>query len=355
MAKVSNSIALTGGQFNTLGQIGTRKNVFGTSKLPIIVKGEGTQKIDVKALANKAKKKVITQAIILSLIDVAIQRNEPERVKAYWNTYHCQSRIIDGGDRLYGNYCKNRFCTICLGNRKAEIINKYLPIIKGWPDPYFLTLTSRAVPARKLKDRMRRIILSLRKILNKNKKRQQRGKGIEIKGIRSLESNFNPIAKTYNPHFHLIVCSKVAAEYIQMEWLKKCTSKFALEPYQPMRKVQDTIHDLIEVVKYGSKIFTDPTMKKKAKRTVSPHIYVAAFHNIIWAMDGLRIFERFGFNLPPRPKKRKQTLLTQYEKLVFVPEVFDWVSQETAELLTGYQPSAELLGLLGENIDMDLE
>lgn len=96
-------------------------------------------------------------------------------------------------------------------------------------------------------------------------------------------------------------------------------------------------------------------MKKKSKRNVSPYIYISAFHNIIGAMSGHRVFDRFGFNLPPGPKKGKLSVLTQYEKLVFMPELYDWVCVETSELLSGYQPSAELLGILGGNINLDLQ
>lgn len=36
-----------------------------------------------------------------------------------------------------------------------------------------------------------------------------------------------------------------------------------------------------------------------------------------------------------------------------VPELFDWVSYDTAELLTGYQPSGELMAIFENNIDLD--
>lgn len=153
----------------------------------------------------------------------------------------------------------------------------------------------------------------------------------------------------------MIVSSKEAEELIISEWLEKCTSAFAVRSAQNMRKVIDINHDLVEIIKYGSKIFTDPTMKKKTQSKISPYIYAAAFHNIIGAMSGHRIFERFGFQLPFRTKETKMTLITDYNQLVFVPEKFDWVSSETAELLTGYQPSDELMAILENNINLDLE
>ena len=64
----------------------------------------------------------------LSLIDVAKENGDVEREKAYWNTYYCQNSVITANGRLYGKYCKNRFCTLCCSIRKAEIINKYLLI-----------------------------------------------------------------------------------------------------------------------------------------------------------------------------------------------------------------------------------
>ncbi len=354
MGRKSNSNSIAKGQFNTLAQNGTASHTT-NSMVPIIVKGDGSDKSNRQSLLNRAKKKVITQTIVLALIDIALQRKEHDWVRTYWNTYHCLGRIIDSDGRLYGNYCKNRFCTLCAGNRKADIINKYLPVIAEWEEAYLVTLTTIAVPSRKLKSRMERMTRSLRKILNRNKKRLQRGTGIEIKGIRSLECNYNPKRRTYNPHFHLIVSTKEAAQWIIDEWLKQCTPDYASRKAQHMRKVDDKLKDLIEVVKYGSKIFTDPTMKKGAGKKVSPIIYAAAFHNIIKAMSGLRIFERFGFNLPKALKKERKTVLFYYEKLVFFPELYDWVSEETAEVLSGYQPSAELLGILGGNMNLELQ
>ena len=153
----------------------------------------------------------------------------------------------------------------------------------------------------------------------------------------------------------MIVSSKEAAELIISEWLEKCTSAFAVRSAQNMRKVIDINHDLVEIIKYGSKIFTDPTMKKRTKNKISPFIYVSAFHNIIKAFSDHRIFERFGFNLPARTKETKMTLVTEYDQLKFTPELFDWVNDETAELLSGYKPIGELLSILRDNINFDLQ
>ena len=116
-------------------------------KPQITVNGNGTELNNGKALKGRAKRKMITQNLALNLIDIAENKGEDERVKSFWNTYYCQSRIYSSGDRLYGKYCKNRFCTLCCSIRKAFVINRYLPAIKLWEDPYFVILTIKALIA----------------------------------------------------------------------------------------------------------------------------------------------------------------------------------------------------------------
>lgn len=110
-------------KFNTLAQSGTAdfdnyprlsgKMVFGT----------GSDLSDSAVWKRRAKRKLITQNMILSLIEVAEKKGEPERKQALWNTFHCQERLFSSEGRVYGRYCKNRHCTLCCGIRKAEIIN----------------------------------------------------------------------------------------------------------------------------------------------------------------------------------------------------------------------------------------
>lgn len=117
-------------------------------------------------------------------------------------------------------------------------------------------------------------------------------------GIRSLECCFNPEKRTYNPHFHVLVPDKATAEKLISEWLRICTPKFALRKAQDMRPVRDLESGLIEVIKYGAKIFTEPDLDKKMQGNINPTIYAAALYNIFDGMKGLRLFDRFRFNLP---------------------------------------------------------
>jgi hypothetical protein len=178
-----------------------------------------------------------------------------------------------------------------------------------------------------------------------------------LKGIKSLECNFNPERKTYNPHLHLIVENKEMADILIAEWLQRWGPKWTNPKAQKSRKVENTVRDLIETIKYGSKIFTEPDLKNKMKGRGSPKIYVSALDNIFKAMRGLRIFERFGFNLPkasiPTPGNSK--VAPEYDEWVFRASLFDWVNTENEECLSDYKPVSELIHLLNNCINTSLE
>lgn len=310
-------------------------------------------------MQNRAKRKTITQKVILGLIKVSEKKGKFERKKFYWNTYHCQNKIVTSDSRQYGNYCKTRVCATCSANRKAEIINKYLPVIKTWEAPYFVPLTVRSVPAHKLNYVISKgLIRGLKIIVERYKKRNQRGNGIKLMGIKSLECNFNPVKRTYNPHFHIIVPYKETADILVKEWLALWKNKWTNKLGQHSRMVDDLEKDMIETIKYGSKIFTDPLMRKKSKQKITPYIYASALDNIIWAMKGHRIFGSFGFNLHKTNKIKggKSTKLYEHSKWNYDPKQADWVNALNPNIkLTGYVCTNELITILENNIDTLLE
>src|SRR5690606_30649024 len=215
-------------QFNTLVDNETHK----ARQNHIIINGEGSDLNKTEALQGRAKRKTITQSMMLKLIDLAKENETPELEKSFWNTYHCQSTVFTADGRLHGKYCKNRFCTLCCSIRKAEIINRYYPTISQWEKPQFVTITIKAVKEDKLKSRVDAMIRGFKKISAKHRKRHQRGTGIKLIGIKSLECNFNPVKKTYNPHLHIITANREMADIIVNDWLKLCTPKFALRNCQ---------------------------------------------------------------------------------------------------------------------------
>ena len=322
----------------------------------MLFNGNGTDLTNTKALRGKAKRKTITQKMVLGLVDVSKNKMQHDRTKGYWNTYHCQNKVHTSNGKLYGTYCKNRFCTTCCANRKADIMNRYLPAIMQWEEPYFVTLTVKAIPARNLRKWLKDgMIRGFHQIIEKHKKRHQRGTGIKIMGIKSLECNFNPLKKTYNPHFHIVVPDKETAQILIEEWLIKWKAKDANRAAQHMTKINDKEKVLIEIVKYGSKIFTEVDVNNKSHKKDVRNLHVAALNNIFGAMHGLRIFERFGFNLPRTSKEVNQQVTTEYDKWLFNSNVSDWTNTETGEMLTGYTPTHQLTELLDNRIDKELE
>jgi hypothetical protein len=312
-----------------------------------------------KVLKGRAKRKVISQSMVLQLIDIANEKGHYDKVKSFWNTYHCQNKLIVNEGRLYGKYCKNRFCTLCCSIRKAEIINRYYPVIKQWEQSYFVTLTVKSCTAKGLPVFILGILMAFQKINAKYRKRNSRNSGIRLMGIKSVECNFNPERLTYNPHVHLIVSSKEVAETLVTEWLQIWGRSYATRAAQDFKPVHNLESALIEIIKYGSKIFTEPHVNKKSKGSGQSQgrIYAAALYNIFDAMEGHSIFDRFGFDLPKtEPKQRKGARVDEgHSEWFFAPQYFDWLNVDSELTLTGYTMSDELLSLLKNNIDSQLQ
>jgi len=299
--------------------------------------------------------------MVLSLIDVAKEKGEPERIQAYWNAYHCLNNVIVTNGRMYGRYCKNRFCTICNAIRKADMINRYYPVISQWEDVQFVTLTVKSVKETSLNLWVFGMKKAFRQIRERCNKRYQRGKGIKLIGVKSLECNFNPNRKTYNPHYHLIVPNKEIAELLKKEWLEQWRPKkkneyrykFTTPAAQHIEPVYNLETALIETIKYGSKIFTEPDLNKKSQLKTPPKIYARALDNILVAMKGYRIFDRFGFNQPKQEQNRSTKVVADFENWTFPKDSSDWVNDETGEALTGFLPPLGLSHLLNECINTE--
>lgn len=321
----------------------------------VIVHGEGSDLSNYTALEGKAKRKTISQKLALALVDVADKKGKPERAKSYWNTFYCQNKLIESKGKLYTKYCKNRFCTVCCAIRKATIINQYLPSIESWENCHFLTLTIKSIPAKELPRYVKGMLKLFKTIIDKHSKRYKRGKGILLQGLKAFECNFNPDVRTYNPHFHILVRTREIGEIILSEWLARIPRKHAQRWAQKLTPITNKEQGLIEIVKYGSKIFTERDLNKKAARKTTPYVYVSALDNILTAMTGHRIFDRFGFSLPAhlrKSKKTKSVILKNFGQWIFNSHISDWINFETGEILSGYQLSRELQHILKNNIDL---
>lgn len=317
--------------------------------------GKGTDSADKQALKGRAKRKLTAQALSVRVASELEKRGEKELARTFWNTFHCQEKLVKHKGRIYGKYCKNRFCPLCASIRKAEIINRYLLVIQTWEDVHFVTVTQQSVPAEKLELWFSGVDKAFRQIKNKYKKRNQRGTDIKLMGVKCLECNFNPRRKTYNPHLHLLVANKAMAKLLVKEWRMKWTEKYTDSRAQHYRRVGNLESDLIETIKYGSKIFTD--FDKRDKGKIPPKIYVAALINIYKAMKPYHLFDSFGFKLPKQEKISTATIVPTAEckDFTYAVEMTDWIDTKSGESLTGYAPTALLEWLLMENVDLELQ
>jgi len=337
-----------GEQIYTLAQSETSQ----AQNKALILMGKGSDLSDKITAKRRAKRKVIGNKLSLNLIDIDKEKGKGKKSKTFWNTYHCQNRLYYSEGRTFGKYCKNRACPLCLSIRKATIINKYLPIISNWEQPYYIVLTAKAVPARHLPKRIDQMINRFQRIKNRIKTRHARGNGPKLIGIRTIEANFNPIKKTYNPHFNFIVETKEMADLLMAEWLKMLTPKFANKKGQFMRSIENELQQLIEVVKYGSKIFTEPDLKKKGK---DGKVYALALYNILSAFERHRLFERFGFNGPKQIKKdNRLSMVVDYDIYYWDISKADWIGSQ-GQNLTDYVICPKLHYLINEGVNTELE
>src|SRR5690606_18794595 len=102
------------GSLDTSAQNGTGNS----GQEAVILYGKGSELGASKIIINKAKRKIITQSLAITLADIARKKGQPEKAQKYWNTYHCQSKLYTHDGRTYGKYCKNRHCTLCNSIRK---------------------------------------------------------------------------------------------------------------------------------------------------------------------------------------------------------------------------------------------
>ena len=111
---------------------------------------------------------MISNALVFKLIDVAKEYDDIKFTKKCWRTWRCLGKIHTTGGRLHGKYCKQRFCPLCCGNNKADLLNRYYPYFqKEWEHPYFVTLTVKAQNEKNLKKFVDGMCRAIAKIIDK--------------------------------------------------------------------------------------------------------------------------------------------------------------------------------------------
>jgi hypothetical protein len=141
-----------------------------------------------------------------------------------------------------------------------------------------------------------------------------------------------------------------------IEWLRLWTPKFANRKAQDIRPITNLKAGLIEIIKYGSKIFTEPDSRNSLKNRNKASIYAKALDTILAAMKGTRIFDRFGFDLPTQKTERisNTRLISNFEEWEYDPSNADWINTSNGCHLTNYQIPLALSTILKEDIDLAL-
>ncbi|MBK7964566.1 MAG: hypothetical protein IPK10_04215 [Bacteroidetes bacterium] len=172
----------------------------------------------------------------------------------------------------------------------------------------------------------------------------------------SIECNFNPITKEYNPHLHIITNNRKTGEILLEEWLKRGKKKNVNAKAQLLVKVKNNKNCLIEIVKYGSKILTENDLDKKANSGKKVTIYLKALYTIIEAFEGIRLFEHFGFKPMMNPVKVSipAKIAVDFREFNYDSTKTDWVDISNKERLTGFITDQRIQHILENCIDTEL-
>jgi plasmid rolling circle replication initiator protein Rep len=249
-------------------------------------------------LVKRANSKALTEKLSFGLMQL---KYTSELQRAYENSFNCSSFITEENGRYKSKYCHNRWCLVCNRIKTAKYLNEYTPIIAGFKDPRFVTLTTPNPTAKNLSstlDTMNRQWLQIRDVYRK--------KGITLKGVRKLEITYNRQSDTYHPHYHIIIESQQHAQGIIEEWIERDkTRNLAAQDERPADEASTK-----ELFKYFTKITSNSSR--------DPLISLAALDFIFVTLKGKRVFQSFGFVKEP---KIKMQLIDEAEPDKLTPDM----------------------------------
>ena len=282
-----------------------------------------------------SRKKFFSQGIAEQLFST---NPDSPLANSYHNTIFCSSvlvgRPLSSGVRYEAKRCKNRWCPLCQSIRIANLIRGYLPQIDNFAEPYFVTLTRPTVSYDELESQHKMMMASWGKI------RQARPfRSHDWMGLHKRECTIRPDGK-YHYHFHIIVNTKEAADFIVKRWL--LLNPDSRPQGQDMRPVT-TKGDFIDIFKYFTKLVVK---NGKNERWMD----YKRLDLVMQFMRGKRVFQPFG-GLKAIPEDNDEPLLEISESDDIYPTIWrwatnDWVNPDTGEEFSGYVPSESIIKLI---------
>lgn len=296
-----------------------------------------------KKALKKARKKYFSYGLAVNL---ANKNPESPLKDSYLHTTLCAEQLeVDENGKAHSKYCKNRWCPLCQSIRIAKLIRGYKNQLEQYPELYFVTLTRPTVPAEGLKAQREKMMKSFTSIRNSFFFR--RGK---FSGLRKAECTIRPDGH-YHFHFHVLVNSKAAAEFMVQRWLK--LNPDAVEDAQDIEEVdKSNDRSLLEIFKYFTKL-----LAKLKSEDGSEHTYISYTRlNVIFEfMKGQRVFQPFGSLRPVEEDFEEEELEADLNidqaNSIWRWATSDWYNIETGETLTGYEPAEKLVDLLNPEED----
>lgn len=305
---------------------------------------KGTKKVQTpkqKGL-KKARKKYFSFGLAINL---AHKNPESPLYHSYINTLACAKHlVVDENGKAHSKYCKNRWCPLCQSIRIAKLIDGYKSQLEQYPELYFVTLTRPTVPAEGLKEQREKMYHAFSRIRQSTFFR--RGK---FSGLRKAECTIRPNGH-YHFHFHVLVNSKEAAEFMVKRWLK--LNPDSVEDAQNIRKVDKSDGSMLEIFKYFTKLIAK---LKNEDGTEQAYISYTRLNVIFEFMKGQRVFQPFGSLHPVEEdfdeEELEADLNVEQANSLWKWSMSDWYNIDTGELLTGYEPAAKLVDLLSHSED----
>lgn len=292
------------------------------------------------SLRKRARKKWLTATLAEGL-----GRLTSPLSNAYRNTQRCGAVLRQEGGKLSAKYCGNRWCLVCNSIRTAKLFDAYGPTLRSWGDAHFVTLTIPNVNGARLHGAVREMLAELPKIVRGIRRTDR----LDVKAVRKLETTYNPKRRDFHPHLHLVVNSGAVAAALVRRWLERFPE--ASERAQHIEKCDSGA--IAELFKY----FTKLTVKGLDGQHTAPPPH--ALDTIFRAVRGLRMFQAMGFVAPKAAVEADDELLTldvgtvspsrRREALVdweWSGELTDWIDYSTGEVLSGYEPSEKMRGLV---------